>query len=155
MSSSDLSYVMMKSIAPKVVASALYSTDRVSNAYSPLEVQMRTSSLQCLPATDPEKWLELFGYPSITSRGAKRDRAAIICGISDSRPLNLNLTGALIESVLGFLGGASKESIHPTVPHTIRNLTGLVSVCDLHVSSPPFSIQLTFFSPFFLLDYTN
>ena len=105
MSASNMSYIMMKSVAPKVVASALYPTGRRPNGYTPLEVQIQTSSLQCLPGTDPAKWLELFGYPPIASHAGKSEPAAVVCSISDSRPLNVNLTGALIENVLGFMGG--------------------------------------------------
>ena len=127
MSPTNLSYIVMKSISPRVVASALYPAGSVPNNYSPRNVQVQMSGMQCLPGTEPTKWLEVFGYPSVASHG-KSDSAAVVCSISDSRPLNVNLTGALIENVMGYLGGGNKESIHPPAPHMIRNFTGLVSV---------------------------
>jgi hypothetical protein len=127
LSSSNMSYVMMKSIAPKVVASALYPAG-FANKHSSLGEQIQLQSCNCLPGTDPVKLLEQFGYPSIALHGEKRDSAAFLCSICDSRPLKVNVTGALIENVLGFLGGEKDESSHPIAPHLIRNSSGLVSV---------------------------
>jgi hypothetical protein len=132
MSPSNLSYVMMKSISPKVVGSALYPAGRTPNANSTIDVPVQMSSLQCLPGSSPARWLELFGHPSTASHIEKRDPAAMVCSISDSSPLNVNLTGALIENVIGFLGGGNRESIHPAAPHMIRNFSGLVSLsCEI------------------------
>lgn len=127
LSAANMSYVIMKSIAPEFIASALCPIG-FPNKHLCLGEQIQRQSSDCLPGTEPAILLEQFGYPSIAVHGEKRDSAAFLCSICDSRPLNVNVTGALIENVLGFLGEEKDELSQPIAPHLIRNSSGLVSV---------------------------
>ena len=154
LSASNMSYVMMKSIAPKVIASAL-CPEGFAHKYSSLGEQIQRPSSNCLPGTEPIKLLEQFGYPSITVHGEKWESAAFVCSICDSRPLNVNVTGALIENVLGFLGGEKDElSSQPIAPHLIRNSSGLVSVLRCHCVSFTRIRPLTDFLMLTMLDHS-
>jgi hypothetical protein len=139
LSSANMSYIMMKSIAPNVVATALYPVKPNNRDSSPGE----QIHLQGFPESAPIKLLEQFGYPALALR-EKSEYPAMLFSICDTRPLNVNVTGALIENVLGFVGGERDESSHPIAPHLIRNASGLVSVvrCDRFVMK---GTQLTFF----------
>jgi hypothetical protein len=125
LSSANMSYVMMKAIAPNVVATALYPAEQ-NDRNSFLGEQIHLQSFNCLPGSEPIQFLEQFGYPAFAIRD-KSEYPAMLCSICDTRPLNVNVTGALIENVLGFVGGEKDESSHPIAPHLIRNASGLVS----------------------------
>jgi hypothetical protein len=133
LSSANMSYVMMNSIVPNIVATALYPAEHNNRDFS-LGEQTHLQSFNCLPESEPIKLLVQFGYPALALR-EKSEYPAMLCCICDTRPLNVNVTGALIENVLGFVGGEKDESSHPIAPHLIRNASGLVSVlrCDRFV----------------------
>jgi hypothetical protein len=76
-----------------------------------------------LPGQDAMGWLYGFGFPDIPRKDNREstDQFSVSCLLSDKKPLNINLTGALIENVLGYLDNAKKA------PHWIRNESGMVS----------------------------
>jgi hypothetical protein len=59
------------------------------------------------------------------------------------KPLNINLTGALIENLLGYVETVNRDEFRTVAPHWIRNDTGMVSLlCFLvrvHVEISPCS----------------
>jgi hypothetical protein len=119
-SHSDLCYLMLSSSARTTISSALYpSSDSQSETESKL--------FDTMPSQVPLEWLQGFGQPTKTFDS--RD----ICGpfsisvvLSDRMSLNINLTGALIENVMGYLDNAKKTGSKLVAPHLIRNASGMV-----------------------------
>lgn len=110
----------------------LASNALVANALLPSVAATRDTVLSLkggleafLPSRNPLKWLVCFGHP----RGATDESTYSLmtpvfsCAVSDVKPLNINLTGALIENVLGYL---KQEKSRTSAPHWIRNDSGLV-----------------------------
>ena len=80
-----------------------------------------------MPTQSPSDWLQAFGQP--TRSGDPREIAesfSVSVSISDKQPLNVNLTGALIENVVQYLDHAKIAGSKAVVPHLIRNDTGMV-----------------------------
>lgn len=121
LSHSDLCFLMLSSSARKTIASALYPTGDSSPA-------IESILFSTLPFSSPLDWLQNFGLPS---RGGDlrevNEPFSISVLLSDEKPLNINLTGALIENVLGYLDHAKSVGSKSVVPHLIRNDTGMVS----------------------------
>ena len=71
-------------------------------------------------------WLRNFGFPE-SSRKENRnsDQYSISCILSDQKPLNINLTGALIENLLGYVDNAKRDAFDAVAPHWIHNESGL------------------------------
>ena len=112
---SDLPYTLLTSLGWDILAKALDPS---------LPGSQKVSKRMQPPGSSPREWLELFGLPSPPE---SEDTSPIVCTVSDSKPLNINVTGALIENLSTYLGLAGRERMRSTVPHWIRNETGLVS----------------------------
>jgi hypothetical protein len=77
-----------------------------------------------LPTREKLDWLVGFGFP-----GRENGEVyAASCVLSDTKPLNINVTGALLENVLGFLHNPKVRGLQRVAPHWIRNDTGMVSI---------------------------
>ena len=138
-SHSDLCYLMLSSSARTTISSALYpSSDSQSETESKL--------FDTMPSQVPLEWLQGFGQPTKTIDS--RD----ICGpfsisvvLSDRMPLNINLTGALIENVMGYLDNAKRTGSKLVVPHLIRNASGMVRHRISVFKASPHRFPRTFF----------
>jgi SHR-binding domain of vacuolar-sorting associated protein 13 len=79
-----------------------------------------------LPGNRPAQWLRNFGYPTSASLDSENllTHPAVLCWLNDIAPLDVNVTGALIDDLWEHIrdGDASTRA-----PHWIRNNTGLVS----------------------------
>jgi hypothetical protein len=79
-----------------------------------------------LPGNRPGQWLRNFGYPTSTSLDGEilSTHPAVVCRLNDVAPLDVNVTGALIDDLWEHVrdGDSSRRA-----PHWIRNNTGLVS----------------------------
>jgi hypothetical protein len=89
-----------------------------------------TPSWAVLPYSNPGLWLLRFGLPSSTSGNSANSAVrpnSFSCLISDdsTAALNVNLSGALIETIWQFAGNNSES--REMAPHVIRNDCGLVS----------------------------
>jgi hypothetical protein len=83
-------------------------------------------SFSLLPGSLPMQWLQLFGYPDLKNIDQRRTpRIALVCWVSDTITLNVNLTGGLLENMAEYIS-ATKGSRSRQVPHWIRNNSGLV-----------------------------
>uniref|UniRef100_A0A7S4AAW7 Vacuolar protein sorting-associated protein 13 VPS13 adaptor binding domain-containing protein n=1 Tax=Pseudo-nitzschia australis TaxID=44445 RepID=A0A7S4AAW7_9STRA len=79
-----------------------------------------------MPSQSPIEWLQGFGKPTQTSSsrdGLSPFSVSVI--LSDRMPLNVNLTGALIENVMGYLDNTKRAESNAIVPHLIRNSSGM------------------------------
>lgn len=112
---SDLPYILLTSLGWDIVSKALHPS---------VPDNLKQSKRILPPGSSPREWLELFGLPSPPETD---NTAPILCSVSDTHPLNINVTGALLENLSSYLGLAGAESSRSTVPHWIRNETGLVS----------------------------
>jgi hypothetical protein len=92
---------------------------------------IRTASIlsltHVLPGNRPGQWLRNFGYPTSTSLDGEIlcTHPAVLCWLNDVAPLDVNVTGALIDDLWEHVradGDSSRRA-----PHWIRNNTGLVS----------------------------
>lgn len=112
----DFGYLMLALASNSLVASGLHPSVSSVSASVLLSV---------LPSTHPMKWLVGFGCPrTMVDSDAKANAGpSVSCSVLDSKPLNMNLTGALIENVLGYL---KQEKSRTVAPHWIRNDSGLV-----------------------------
>mmetsp|Transcript_40995 Transcript_40995/g.123700 ORF Transcript_40995/g.123700 Transcript_40995/m.123700 type:complete len:3362 (-) Transcript_40995:38-10123(-) len=75
------------------------------------------------------EWLSLHGHPSLTSdsEGNESSTNQISVSIADKTPLNMNLSGALLENlelISNELGDGTKRN-RLLAPHRIRNETGM------------------------------
>lgn len=114
----DFCYLMLASAANEILSDALFQPSSATGRVP----------LSLLPGTYPTQWLGRFGFPFAKPTDVKdRTTPAVVCWISDATPLNINVTGALIESISEYRweerGGKSRS----VDPHWIRNETGLVS----------------------------
>jgi hypothetical protein len=83
-------------------------------------------SFTLLPGSLPIQWLQLFGYPDLKNIDQQRTpTVALVCWVSDTITLNINLTGALLENMSEYVS-ATKGNRSRQVPHWIRNDSGLV-----------------------------
>ena len=117
----DFGYLMLVSASNALVAIALHPP-LLSSTESILGFKQQLSSY--LPTRNSMKWLSCFGYPFARSGDnlSSSSRPSFACSISDTKPLNINLTGALIENVLGYL---RQEKSRTVAPHWIKNESGL------------------------------
>jgi hypothetical protein len=72
-------------------------------------------------------WMRLYGYPSLTEIASSVVDPALLCSLSDDGKLDINVTGALIDTLWQYL---SKTQTKERAPHLIQNRSGLVS-CDI------------------------
>jgi hypothetical protein len=114
----DFCYLMLASSGNEILSDALFQPSSATGRV-PLSV---------LPGTNPTQWLSRFGFPLAKSPDVK-DKAtpAVVCWISDATPLNVNVTGAMIESLSEYRGKEEGGKSGRVDPHWIRNDTGLVS----------------------------
>jgi hypothetical protein len=98
-----------------------------------------------MPTLSPLDWLQGFGQPAKSGDLREMNEPfSISVAVSDKRPLNINLTGALVENVLGYMDHGRRVGSKVVVPHLIRNDTGMVrnwlallswSCCSMSVSN--------------------
>jgi hypothetical protein len=88
-----------------------------------------------LPGNRPAQWLRNFGYPTSASLDNEilLTHPAVLCWLNDITPLDVNVTGALIDDLWEHIrdGDASRRA-----PHWIRNNTGLVSNVSVVLMGP-------------------
>ena len=122
---SEFGYLLLVLAANSIVGNALHPSISASEK---LVLSLKGELEAFLPSRNPLKWLVCFGHPRAVT-GDDTNNAALTpffsCAVSDVKPLNINLTGALIENVLGYL---KQERSRTVAPHWIRNDSGLVSV---------------------------
>ena len=118
---SDLCYLMLSSAARSTMLSTLYER---SGSRSEIESKI----FNTLPSKVPLEWLHKFGKPrKAPGSGESCNPFSVSVVLADTRPLNVNLTGALIENVMGYLSNSKKTTTSNTiVPHLIRNSSGMV-----------------------------
>lgn len=116
-SHSDFCYLMLASTSRTTLLSVMYPATE--------SLQEREARLfSRLPQRERLDWLRGFGSP-----GRENDEYfAATCVLSDSKPLNINITGALLENVLGYVLSLKDEGFQKVAPHWIRNDTGMVGI---------------------------
>jgi hypothetical protein len=120
LSHSDFCYLMLSSSARKTIISAMYPTGE-----SPPRVDSKLFST--MPSQAPLEWLQGFGQPTKSGDPYESSEPfSISIVLSDKKPLNINLTGALIENVIGYLDQTNRIGSKSVVPHMIRNDSGMV-----------------------------
>ena len=118
----DLCYLMLASSAQRSILELLYPA-------AGSKVDKESLLFSSLPGHRAMDWLTAFGSPHSSLHDPRGPKAyfSISCVVSDVRPLNVNLTGALIENVLVYLDSEKREGIRTVAPHWIRNDSGMVS----------------------------
>ena len=110
---------MLSSSARSTMSSALYPS-------SESQSEKESKLFNTMPSA-PLEWLQGFGQPiKISESHDMHDQFSVSVALSDRMPLNVNLTGALIENVMGYLDNAKKVGPKTIVPHLIRNDAGMV-----------------------------
>jgi hypothetical protein len=125
----DFCYLMLASSARRTIVSALYPSSDLQSGFESI-------IFSTLPSQNPIEWLQGFGQPARS--GDLREATSpfsISVLLLDKRPLNINLTGALIENIAGYLDQAKRVESKTAVPHLIRNDTGMVSLTVCCVSA--------------------
>ena len=113
----DFCYLMLASMCRTTMLSVMCSSKETTE-----EKEARLFSR--LPTREKLDWLVGFGFP-----GRENGEVyAASCVLSDAKPLNINVTGALLENVLGFLHNPKVRGLQRVAPHWIRNDTGMVSI---------------------------
>jgi hypothetical protein len=116
----DFSYLMLASTARNSIMAVLHP----STGARP---EKETFVFSTLPSHRPMNWLHAFGFPQHIHEGQSlNSRHSVVCMVTDTRPLNVNLTGALIENVMGYLNSEKQEGYRTVAPHWIRNDSGMV-----------------------------
>ena len=136
---SDMPYLLLVALAPSLISSALHPTQ---SQEPNIQQDAHQRSVIKIPGIRRMEWLKQFGHPGFTGekRSGSRD-PAIQCFFSDTKPLNINLTGALIENLATYMTGTTSTSA--IIPQWIRNDTGLVS-CNIDSCLKRFYMPLTF-----------
>jgi hypothetical protein len=137
-SHSDFCYLMLSSSARTSMMLALYPTGDSPAGNDSL-------IFSTMPTLSPLDWLQGFGQPAKSGDLREMNEPfSISVAVSDKRPLNINLTGALVENVLGYMDHGRRVGSKVVVPHLIRNDTGMVrnwlallswSCCSMSVSN--------------------
>ena len=118
----DFCYLLMTSAARTSILSILYPT-------ADLIHDQETRLFASLPGKQHLDWLRGFGFPGFIrndSQDSTSGNYSLSCVISDSKPLNVNLTGALMDNILAYLDTLKKDGFRTVAPHWIRNDTGMV-----------------------------
>jgi hypothetical protein len=115
----DLCYLSLASAAQETIALASVPALALHGA----------PSLTILPGARPVDWLNRFGYPTDSNNipTSSFNHPAVVCRVTDSVPLNVNISGALIDNVSGYLLKKGACELRGIAPHWIRNESGLVS----------------------------
>ena len=117
---SDLCYLMLSSSARSTILSTQYER---SGSRSEIESNL----FNTLPSKVPLEWLHRFGKPRKSpGSGDSCNPFSVSVVLADTMPLNINLTGALIENVMGYLTNTKRTNSNAIVPHLIRNSSGMV-----------------------------
>jgi hypothetical protein len=121
----DFCYLVLTSMSAEIVS-------RATLQRGPFDRSVLSS---LLPHDKPIQWLRQFGYPTESDLSVKEllHHPALICKLVDSAPLNLNLTGALLENLSDYLGKGNDGNARRLAPHWIRNDSGLVSTVFLEL----------------------
>jgi Vacuolar sorting-associated protein 13, N-terminal/N-terminal region of Chorein or VPS13 len=115
---SDFCYLLLASTTSITFASATFP----SRAQQ--DINGRLFSI--LPTQDGLGWLKEFGMPNKQAIHDADETLSVSFLLSDSRPLNVNLTGALLENISGYISSSAKKNGSKVVPHLIRNDSGMV-----------------------------
>lgn len=140
-SHADFSYLMLASTARNSILTVLHP----STGARP---EKETVVFSTLPSHQPMNWLHAFGFPQHIHEGqSQNSRHSVVCMVTDTRPLNVNLTGALIENVMGYLNSEKQEGYRTVAPHWIRNDSGMVGnyicvVLHCRVANLSYSVPL-------------
>lgn len=111
----DFSYLMLASAARNSISLALH----------PSENDNQDRVFANLPGHRPFDWLSGFGYPQAADGRKSVSQHSIL--ITDrKKPLNVNITGALIENVVPHILSFFDKSNRSVAPHWIRNQSGMV-----------------------------
>ena len=113
----DMSYLLLHSFQRNPVLLALFrgTSSTVGDSSS-------------LPGSSPKEWLNDFGLPNLKTENFSdvSNFPAFVCWLSDDVPLNVNVTGALIENLSEHANTIKERKSNRLVPHWIRNDSGLV-----------------------------
>ncbi len=113
----DFCYLMLASTSRTTILSVMYSPNESAQ-------ERETRLFSRLPRREKIDWLRGFGFPGRENG----ELYSATCVLSDSKTLNINITGALLENVLGYLHSLKSDELRQVAPHWIRNDTGMVSV---------------------------
>jgi hypothetical protein len=121
-SSVDFCYLKLASMCNETLSLATFRRGSSEGRFSSV----------VLPQDQPISWLNQFGYPTDADPSPKQvlSQPAILCKLVDSGPLNINLTGALIENLSDHVGKENYGAVRRLAPHWIRNDSGLVSAMN-------------------------
>lgn len=128
----DFCYLVLMAIAMNNIRAALHSSASSD----------RPPSITTLPNHHTIRWLNHFGYPMHADSDSKEiaQSPMIVCRVSDSVRLNINITGALIENLSEHLHKPAEDRSEHLAPHWIRNDSGLVSSDMLLIVSSTFAL---------------
>ena len=114
----DFCYLMLASAARSSISLALH----------PSEHDKQNRVFTNFPGHRPFDWLSAFGYPQ-TADGRKSVAQHSILVTDRRQPLNVNITGALIENVvphiMSFCNKSNGDHQRAVAPHWIRNQSGM------------------------------
>ena len=123
---SDISHILLFLLASSIFDDVLYhpSSKRHEDDCSHTEAQPQR---MLLCGGQQSRWLHLHGFPMKlvpNETGLCMDKS-IILSFTDVKPLNINITGGLLENILGVIRhGQSDDNQETSSPHLIRNLSG-------------------------------
>ena len=110
----DVCALLLQSKDPDILKSAIFRTPGASY----------TIGLPPLPGEDMIEWMRTFGYPVLVENTPARVDPALVFSLTDEGTLDVNVTGAMIDTLWQYL---SKKQDRDTAPHLIQNQSGLVS----------------------------
>lgn len=109
----ELGYVFVMLMAPETVLSALARPD---------VALLRQTAVSIRSSLSPQNWVRFFLTDHV-GRALKTQGFSL--SLVDNRPLNVNLTGSMLEVMFEYIVKGQEENPGPTIPHWIRNDTGL------------------------------
>ena len=114
----DYCFLALLLVAKNIITAASY----------PLISSVGPHPTMVLPNERPMHWLHRFGYPSDHDLNDRAIDTAVRCKVTDTLPLNVNITFALVDNLWEVLAKDDSDKSKRMVPHWIRNETGLVSL---------------------------
>lgn len=121
MTDADVCVILLHCSIPSIVQSAAFRNQESVNDFR----------LPPLPSHRTLEWIQNYGYPVPADTAASTAHPALSCQVLDEGALNVNVTGALFDTLLQYL---SKNQEKDIAPHLIQNRSGLVSFVDGTVS---------------------
>uniref|UniRef100_A0A7S2KB32 Vacuolar protein sorting-associated protein 13 VPS13 adaptor binding domain-containing protein n=1 Tax=Leptocylindrus danicus TaxID=163516 RepID=A0A7S2KB32_9STRA len=144
---SDLSHLLLYLYAGEVLNGSFYRPVSMSDRISKDDFVFKSGSMRLiLSGNQQSEWLHLHGFPPRLSQNNNEDLKSIYVSIQDVKPLNINITGGLLENILGVTlhgwggefqsptngnkgegnssGGSNNPSVTPSAPHWIINESG-------------------------------